>query len=105
MREIDSLLHARWIVPVEPDGLVLEHHSLAIHEGRILDLLPTPQAEQRYQADSVTRLPEHLLIPGLVNAHRHVTAARPGRRPAPDGLAAAPHLAGGGALGQRGVRA
>jgi 5-methylthioadenosine/S-adenosylhomocysteine deaminase len=71
MREIDSLLHARWIVPVEPDGLVLEHHSLAIHEGRILDLLPTPQAEQRYQADSVTRLPEHLLIPGLVNAHTH----------------------------------
>jgi 5-methylthioadenosine/S-adenosylhomocysteine deaminase len=71
MREIDSLLHARWIVPVEPDGLVFEHHSLAIHEGRILELLPTAEAEQRYRAGSVTRLPEHVLIPGLVNAHTH----------------------------------
>ncbi|HSJ47650.1 MAG TPA: TRZ/ATZ family hydrolase [Gammaproteobacteria bacterium] len=71
MREIDSLLHARWIVPVEPDGLVLHHHSLAIHEGRILELLPTAEAEQRYRARAVSHLPEHLLIPGLVNAHTH----------------------------------
>lgn len=71
MREIDSLLHARWIVPVEPDGLVLYHHSLAIHEGRILELLPTAEAEQRYRARVVSHLPEHLLIPGLVNAHTH----------------------------------
>ncbi|HEY9151061.1 MAG TPA: TRZ/ATZ family hydrolase [Gammaproteobacteria bacterium] len=71
MREIDSLLHARWIVPVEPDGLVLHHHSLAIHEGRILELLPTADAEQRYRARAVSHLPEHLLIPGLVNAHTH----------------------------------
>ena len=71
MREIDSLLHARWVVPVEPDGLVLDHHSLAIHDGRILELLPTEAAEQRYRAHSVTRLSEHVLIPGLVNAHTH----------------------------------
>ncbi|MCW9059487.1 MAG: TRZ/ATZ family hydrolase [Gammaproteobacteria bacterium] len=71
MREIDSLLHARWIVPVEPDGMVLDHHSLAIHEGRILELLPTAEAEQRYRARAVSHLPEHLLIPGLVNAHTH----------------------------------
>ncbi len=71
MREIDSLLHARWIVPVEPDDLVLHHHSLAIHEGRILELLPTAEAEQRYRARAISHLPEHLLIPGLVNAHTH----------------------------------
>ena len=71
MRDIDSLVHARWIVPVEPDGLVLDHHSLAIHEGRILELLPTSEAERRYRAHSVTRLLEHVLIPGLVNAHTH----------------------------------
>jgi 5-methylthioadenosine/S-adenosylhomocysteine deaminase len=71
MREIDSLLHARWIVPVEPDGLVLDHHSLAIHDGRIVELLPTAEAAQRYRAHSVTHLPEHVLIPGLVNAHTH----------------------------------
>ncbi len=56
---------------MEPDGLVLHHHSLAIHEGRILELLPTADAEQRYRARAVSHLPEHLLIPGLVNAHTH----------------------------------
>ena len=80
MRDIDSLVHARWIVPVEPDGLVLDHHSLAIHEGRILELLPTSEAERRYRAHSVTRLLEHVLIPGLVNAHTHAALYNRQRR-------------------------
>ncbi len=71
MRNIDSLLHARWIVPVEPEGLILEDHSLAIHEGRILDLLPRAEAELRYAARDISVLAEHVVIPGLVNTHTH----------------------------------
>jgi 5-methylthioadenosine/S-adenosylhomocysteine deaminase len=68
---IDTLLAARWIIPVEPDHVVLEHHALAIHRGRILDLLPTPEALVRYQPVHVERLEHHALIPGLINAHTH----------------------------------
>lgn len=68
---IDTLIHARWIVPVEPDGTVHEHWSLAIHESRIQALLPTSEAESRYTAHTVHRLDRHVLIPGLVNAHTH----------------------------------
>ena len=71
MQSIDTLIHARWIVPVEPEGSVCEHHSLAIHEGRIRDLLPTDQARARYKATLEHELGQHLLIPGLVNAHTH----------------------------------
>jgi len=71
MQSVDTLLHARWVIPVEPDNVVLEHHSIAIGDGRILDLLPSAEARQRYRADTDVGLADHVLIPGLINAHTH----------------------------------
>ena len=71
MQTIDSLIHARWIVPVEPDNRIYQHHSLAVDEGRVLDILPTDQARLAYTAAIEHDLDRHLLIPGLVNAHTH----------------------------------
>lgn len=70
-REIDQLIDARWIIPVEPADVVLERHSLAIQNDRILDLLPTPAAHARYRPKRHFRLDAHALIPGLVNLHTH----------------------------------
>jgi 5-methylthioadenosine/S-adenosylhomocysteine deaminase len=71
MEAIDTLIHARWVIPVEPAGTVLEDFALAVRDGRIVDLLPAAAARARYQAATVVELPEHVLIPGLVNAHTH----------------------------------
>jgi len=71
METIDTLIKARWIIPVEPQDTVLEHHALAIRAGRIVDLLPSPEADARYQAATVHDLSDHALIPGLVNTHTH----------------------------------
>ena len=71
MQTIDSLIHARWIVPVEPDNRVYQHHSLAVDEGRVLGILPTDQARLTYTAAVEHDFDRHLLIPGLVNAHTH----------------------------------
>jgi len=71
MKTTETLLHARWIIPVEPDSTVLEYHSIAIDEGRISAILPTPQARKTFQARNVVELDRHALIPGLVNAHTH----------------------------------
>lgn len=68
---VNSLIAASWIIPVEPDGLILENHSLVIHQGRILDILPHEEASARYQAEYYHDLPGHALIPGLINAHSH----------------------------------
>jgi len=68
---IDTLLHARWVIPVVPEGQVLEHHAVAIQDGRILELLPSQQARAKYQASTEEQLPQHALIPGLINAHTH----------------------------------
>lgn len=68
---VDAILLARWIVPVEPDGAVWENHALVLDGGRIKDLLPQAEALERYQAGSVEHFDRHVLIPGLVNAHTH----------------------------------
>ena len=69
MPTVDTLIHCRWIAPVEPDTTIYEYHSLAIREGRILEILPTDSARTRYRAAIEHELDRHLLIPGLVNAH------------------------------------
>lgn len=71
MQHIDLLLHARWVIPVEPDETVHEHFSVAVHEGNIVDLLPQSDAHNKYQAAETVNLENHVLTPGLVNCHSH----------------------------------
>lgn len=68
---IDLLIKARWIIPVVPEGRVLENCALAIQDGKILAIIPNDGAEQRYQANKVITLASHVVIPGLINAHGH----------------------------------
>ena len=70
---IATLINARWIVPVEPEGQVLEHHALAIDSGRILAILPQAEAAARYLADTCLTFDRHVLMPGLINAHTHAS--------------------------------
>jgi 5-methylthioadenosine/S-adenosylhomocysteine deaminase len=69
--KVDTLIHARWIIPVEPESVTYEHHSLVIDGGRIIDLLPTDLAKQRYQGNTTEDLDNHVLLPGLINCHTH----------------------------------
>ncbi|MCU7846292.1 MAG: TRZ/ATZ family hydrolase [Candidatus Thiodiazotropha sp. (ex Monitilora ramsayi)] len=68
---VDQLLHARWIIPVVPENQALEHHTLAIKDGRIHAILPTPEANRTFQAEQEKELPGHALMPGLINTHTH----------------------------------
>ncbi len=70
---IDTLINARWVIPVEPGEAVYDDHALAIRDGHIVALLPQAQARQRYQPDETVDLPGHALIPGLVNTHTHAS--------------------------------
>jgi 5-methylthioadenosine/S-adenosylhomocysteine deaminase len=72
---IDQLIEARWIIPVEPAGTVLEHHALAVDQGRIIDLLPQDEVDARYAAQERISLGEHVVLPGLVNLHTHAAMA------------------------------
>jgi len=71
MESVDTLVTARWVVPVEPDGRVLEHHAVAVRDGRIVEVLPAVEARLRYDARETIDRRHHVLLPGLVNAHTH----------------------------------
>lgn len=73
MQSIDLLISARWVIPVEPAGVVLAHHGVAVDKGRIVAVLPSEQAQINYRARQHVRLDRHALIPGLVNLHTHAS--------------------------------
>ncbi|WP_140908508.1 TRZ/ATZ family hydrolase [Cognatiluteimonas lumbrici] len=67
----DLLIEAGWVVPVEPHGVVLADHAVAVRDGGIVALLPRAEARARFAAGEVVSRPDGVLIPGLVNAHTH----------------------------------
>lgn len=71
MQPIDLLVLPRWLVPIQPAGVVLEEHALAVDGGRIVDVMPAAFARQAFQPRETLELPDHALMPGLVNIHTH----------------------------------
>ena len=67
----DLLIEAGWVVPIEPHGVVLEDHAIAVTDGRVVAILVRQQARARFAPRETVSRPESILMPGLVNAHTH----------------------------------
>ena len=73
--QIDTIIEARWIIPAEPYGLVLENHAIAIDKGVIQAVLPASEISRQFSPVEHVVLPQHVLIPGLINLHTHAAMA------------------------------
>jgi 5-methylthioadenosine/S-adenosylhomocysteine deaminase len=73
MESIDTLVCARWVIPVEPDGCALDDHAVAVRDGRVVAVLPTREALRRFDAREVVERPNHVALPGFVDAHAGAT--------------------------------
>ncbi len=71
MQQVDRIIHAGYLIPVEPSEVVLTDYAVVIHQGQIVALLPSVEVESRYRATTTDHRPHHLLIPGLINSHTH----------------------------------
>jgi 5-methylthioadenosine/S-adenosylhomocysteine deaminase len=71
MKNIDTLLHARWVIPVDNTNRYLANHCIAIHDDKILEILPCDDAREKYNASVTRNYDQHALIPGLINSHTH----------------------------------
>lgn len=69
MQPIDTLITARWVIPIEPAGCVLHDHAVAIHHGRIVAVEPAAAALGRFAAQERIDRPAHVVLPGFINAH------------------------------------
>ena len=70
MQNVDTVIHARHVLPVAPRA-TLQDHAVAIRAGKIVAVMPSSDARARYDAQQVVELPQHVLMPGLVNLHCH----------------------------------
>ena len=70
-QQADLLIIAPWVVPVVPAATVLQDHAVVISDKHILAVLPAADACADHPGAEVVRLDNHVLIPGLVNAHGH----------------------------------
>ncbi|HEU4708338.1 MAG TPA: amidohydrolase family protein, partial [Methylophilaceae bacterium] len=70
-QNVDLAICARWVIPVVPHGQILEDTAVIVDAGRIIDLLPQRELSSRYQPAQTIQLPDHALIPGLINLHTH----------------------------------
>ena len=70
-QSVDTLIEARWIVPVEPDEVVLGDHAIAIDQGHIVAIETSTKAKEQYAPQHIVTLDQHVLAPGLINAHTH----------------------------------
>lgn len=68
---VRMLINARWIIPVVPSGRVFERCSLVVQGRDIIAILPWEEAARCYRAEQTINLYDHVLIPGLINAHGH----------------------------------
>ena len=73
--QVDLLIQARWVIPVEPESVIHENYSLVIDDGKIIDLLSNDEALTKYQPHSLEKLDQHVLIPGMINCHTHAAMA------------------------------
>lgn len=71
MKTVDTILHARWVLPVTESTPLLHEHSIIIDDGRISAILPSAEAKQAFTAKIEKSYSNHLLMPGLINAHTH----------------------------------
>lgn len=66
-----TAIAARWIIPMEPVNTVLENHCVVFENDTIIDIIPITYISVSYPNADIIKRPNHVLIPGLVNAHTH----------------------------------
>lgn len=70
--KVDTLISARWILPIAPDETAaLSDHSIVIKDGKILDILPNEEAQQKYSPSNFLDRSNSVVLPGFINAHTH----------------------------------
>src|SRR5581483_896808 len=68
---VDLLIQPSWVIPMEPPGVVLSDHVVAVSGDKIVGVVSASKARDSFAAREVVFLPGRVLLPGLINLHTH----------------------------------
>ena len=75
MATIDILIDGGTVVTMDPERRVLEATSVAVHEGRILDIGPAADLRGKYAPARTLPARRRVVMPGLIDLHAHAGTA------------------------------
>ena len=70
MEQADQILRCKYLLTMT-DNLLRKDYSVVIKDGKILDVLPLAESEQKYSTNYWRYLTENIVMPGFVNSHNH----------------------------------
>jgi 5-methylthioadenosine/S-adenosylhomocysteine deaminase len=71
----EFIVAPHWLIPVEPTATILTNHVAVIRNGKILAIAERTDARHQWPSARWIERPDHVLIPGLINAHTHASMA------------------------------
>ena len=84
--DVDLLIHGEVVVTMDAGRTVLPGGAVVVDKGRIVEVARLDDALQRYRALDTIGGSDTVVIPGLINAHQHLTGDRLLRSTIPDDL-------------------
>ena len=85
-RTADVIVVADTVLTMEPGARPLADGAIAVSGDRIVAVGPADEVRSRYPDVPTVGGPGHLALPGLINAHQHLTGDRIIRSMIPDDL-------------------
>lgn len=71
----NAVLHCKWVLPVSPKREILENHTIVIKNNLVEKIVDTKvfveKHHSKYKDFDIYHLDNHVVMPGLINAHTH----------------------------------
>jgi len=69
----DLIIAGKYVVTMDKKRRVIENGAVVVEDGRIIALGKSQEMKKQYVADRVIEGKKYLVLPGLVDAHTHVS--------------------------------
>ncbi len=93
MKSCDLLLHSNFCLPISPQNDLFEKQTIAIKNGEIVEVGDTKTVIDDYEATQNLDLPNHLIMPGLINGYIEPIETFNERKGGPKQIIEAKHIA------------
>ncbi len=79
--QVDLLLSGGWVLTVDAQRRVFRHGAVAIRGSKIVDVGGAADLTRRYRATRTIDTSGMVVLPGLINGHRHLLCTPKGAQP------------------------